>query len=259
MPPPRPEWKEGKLCQYIRMKRPALVICELLRCCYLGNTFFFAQSQIKKTAASTNNMKTVIKSHTSNTEAPIILKSKILMIVSHGTSNKTVIPKAANFLVLPIRQNTANMIHKNAREVNDIAAPTWNKFFTFNIRLSKYMYGMIKTLNEIRLFRIPFFPNIRPGMDITHANTMETMGIGDHDRPPVIARSQMQHTMSPIKRIIENSAEIITFAAILFSSFLQYTYFLLFNTNYRLICSIQLLVWHKSHSIIVYGEGNMSI
>ena len=181
MPPPRPEWKEGKLCQYIRMKRPALVICELLR------------------------------------------------------------------------------FHKNTRESNDTAAPTWNKFFTFNIRLSKYMYGMIKTLNEIRLFRIPFFPNIRPGMDITHANTMETMGIGDHDRPPVIARSQMQHTMSPIKRIIENSAEIITFAAILFSSFLQYTYFLLFNTNYRLICSIQLLVWHKSHSIIVYGEGNMSI
>ena len=79
---------------------------------------------------------------------------------------------------------------------------------------------MIETLSDIKLFTIPFLPNIMLGKDITHTNTIEVMEIRDHDRLPVMVISQITHTIIPIKSVIVNSVEITTFFAMLFSSFL---------------------------------------
>lgn len=123
-----------------------------------GNPFFPAESQIKKTIAKINNMRSVIKSHTSKIGTCIILKSRTFTTITNGIINSAVIPKATNFLVLPTRKKTAYIIHKNTREINDITAPNWNNSFTFRIRPSRYRYGITKTLNDIKLFTISFFP-----------------------------------------------------------------------------------------------------
>ena len=103
---------------------------------------------------------------------------------------------------------------------NAIALPTENTALAFSRRLIKYKYGMIKTLNDIKLMAIPFFPNRMPGKDMTHANTMELTGMSDQVKLPDIARLQIMHTMIPVKRVTEKRDEMNIFFAALFSSFL---------------------------------------
>ncbi len=63
---------------------------------------------------------------------------KIPLIVNkNGMANKKVIPKAINFLVFPIRLNTAAMIHKNTMETTAMPAPIENTSFTFIKLLNK--------------------------------------------------------------------------------------------------------------------------
>lgn len=58
-----------------------------------------------------------------------------------------------------------------------------------------------------------------------HAKTMELTGISDHVKLPDIAILQIRHTIIPIKGVTENRIEIITFFAMLFSSFLFCIFF----------------------------------
>ncbi len=67
---------------------------------------------------------------------------------------------------------------------------------------------------------IPLFPSIMLGKDMTHAKTMELIGIRDHVKFPDIARLQIRHTIIPVKKVPEYKIEIITFFFMLFSSFL---------------------------------------
>ena len=62
---------------------------------------------------------------------------------------------------------------------------------------------MIKILNDSKLTRIPFFPNMIPGKDMIHAKIMELIGISAHVSLPEIARLQIRHTIIPVKSITE--------------------------------------------------------
>ena len=72
----------------------------------------------------------------------------------------------------------------------------------------------------MKLTMIPFFPSMILGKAMTHAKTMELTGISDHVKLPDIATLQIRHTIIPVKSVPENKIEIITFFAMLFSSFL---------------------------------------
>lgn len=62
---------------------------------------------------------------------------------------------------------------------------------------------MTKTLREVRLMAMPFFPRIIPGKVTTHAKAIELSGISDQVRTPEIARSHIRHTAIPIKSAVE--------------------------------------------------------
>lgn len=100
--------------------------------------------------------------------------------------------------------------------------------------LNKNKYGIIKTLRDIKLTMIPFFPSMILGKDMTHAKTMELTGISDHVKLPDIAILQIRHTIIPIKSVTENTIEIITFFVMLFSSFFsrQSNFYLPFFHNF---------------------------
>ncbi|MCI8727482.1 MAG: hypothetical protein HFG66_15480 [Hungatella sp.] len=137
-----------------------------------------------------------------------------------GTANKKVIPKAANFLSFPSRLKRAAIIHRNIIAAAATAEPMENTSLTWMNRPNKNRYGKIKKLNDRRLAIIPFFPRIIPGKNMTHAKMMELTGMGDHVNLPDIAISQIRHTTIPVKRVTENTIEIITFFILLCSSFL---------------------------------------
>ena len=101
-----------------------------------------------------------------------------------------------------------------------ITTPTENISFAFIKLLNKNKYGIIKTLKEIKLAMIPLFPSMMPGKNMAHAKTMELTGINDHVKLPDIVILQIRHTIIPIKSVAENRMEIITFAVLLFLSFL---------------------------------------
>ena len=52
-------------------------------------------------------------------------------MISNGTANKKVVPKAINFLVFPMRLKTAAIIHKKTIEIAATAVPIENTSFTF--------------------------------------------------------------------------------------------------------------------------------
>ena len=116
----------------------------------------------------------------------------ILIISIKGIANKKIIPKAINFLVFPIQLKIAAIIHRKTMDTAAITTPTENISFTFIRLLNKNRYGIIKTLNDIKLTTIPFWPSMILGKEITHAKTMELTGISDHVKWPDI-RSE-EHT-----------------------------------------------------------------
>ena len=70
-------------------------------------------------------------------------------------------------------------------------------------------------LRDIRLTRNPFFPETMTGKEITHAKTMELIGIIAHVKAPDIAILQMRHTiiaiMSVAEKRIENNIFVLSF------------------------------------------------
>ena len=102
----------------------------------------------------------------------------------NGIANKKAIPKAIKILVFPIRLKTAAITHRKMTEAIATTTPTENISFAFIKRLNKNKYGIIKTLNDIKLTMIPLFPSMILGKDTTHAKTMELTGISDHVKLP---------------------------------------------------------------------------
>ena len=191
-------------------------------------------------------------SHISRRGSSIIPDSIVLIIIINGIADKKVIPKAIGFLAFPMMINTANISHRNTIEVADIGVPIENIFFIFIIILNKYRYGTVKILNDIKLNLIPFLPKIILGNVISHAITDELTGIGDHVSVPDIAKSQIRHTIIPVKSTAEKTADmIIFFLSILLSvpfctvkflsvffSYLSVQAFSPFNSSFTVIPSI---------------------
>ena len=109
------------------------------------------------------------------------------MININGIANNKTIPKAINFLVFPMRLKIAAIIHRKMMEAIATTTPTENISFAFIKLLNKNKYGIIKTLNDIKLTMIPLFPSMILGKVMTHAKTMELTGISDHVKLPDIA------------------------------------------------------------------------
>ena len=61
----------------------------------------------------------------------IIFDNITLTMITNGIVNKKVVPKAINFLVLPMWLKVAAIIHKKTIEVTATTAPTENTSFTF--------------------------------------------------------------------------------------------------------------------------------
>ena len=99
----------------------------------------------------------------------IIFDSIMLMTNINGIANKKIIPKAIHFPVSPMRLKIATIIHRKTMEAIAITTPTETISFTFIKRLNKNKYGIIKTLNDIKLTMIPLFPSMILGNNMAHA------------------------------------------------------------------------------------------
>lgn len=82
--------------------------------------------------ANINNINIDSISHISRKGVAIIFDSIALIISKKGIVNKNVVPKAADFLVFPMRLINTTITHKNKIEVIAITEPTENIAFTFN-------------------------------------------------------------------------------------------------------------------------------
>lgn len=59
-------------------------------------------------------------------------------------------------------------------------------------------------LNTIKEQGIPLLPYFMNGMNTSHAKRLELIGYSDQVNVPDIATSQMEHTITPISKNIEN-------------------------------------------------------
>ena len=112
---------------------------------------------------------------------------------------------------------------------------------------------MTKTLNDMKLTAIPFFPKITLGKDIIYVKTIELIEISDHVNLPVIATSQIIHTIIPTKSVTEKSIEMITFFVILFS------FFLFSASKFSNLCLIHFVpsfIWNSTPSYVVFPRTN---
>ncbi len=62
-------------------------------------------------------------------------------------------------------------------------------------------------LKDARLTSMPFFPETMTGKEITHAKTMELIGISAHVKAPDIAILQIRHTIIAITSVAEKRME----------------------------------------------------
>ena len=72
------------------------------------------------------------------------------------------------------------------------------------ILLITYKNGMIKMLNAIKEQSIPLLPYFMNGTNTNHAKRLELIGYSDQVNVPAIATSQMEHTITPVNKNIEN-------------------------------------------------------
>lgn len=88
----------------------------------------------------------------------------------------------------------------------------------FTRMLIIYKKGIIKMLSESIAPKIPLLPDNIMGKEIIHANMIELNAVRDHVKAPVIAISQIQHTIMPIIIVTVKITDITVFLLIFFIS-----------------------------------------